>query len=35
VVPTMYALFARAVVPGAKTAEVREASVGHEALAGQ
>ncbi|NDP63723.1 efflux RND transporter permease subunit [Polaromonas sp.] len=35
VVPTMYALFARAAVPGAKTAEVREAPAGHEALAGK
>ena len=33
VVPTMYALFARKTVPGAKTAEVREAQEGHEALA--
>ena len=35
VVPTMYALFARAAVPGAKTAEVREAPAVHEALAGK
>ena len=35
VVPTMYALFARKAVPGAKTAEAREAPVGHEALAGK
>ncbi|MEO8015787.1 MAG: efflux RND transporter permease subunit, partial [Polaromonas sp.] len=35
VVPTMYALFARAAVPGAKTAEVREAPAGHEALSGK
>ncbi len=35
VVPTMYALFARAAVPGAKTAEVREAPIVHEALPGK
>ena len=35
VVPTMYALFARAAVPGAKTAEVQEAPVGHKALEGK
>jgi multidrug efflux pump len=35
VVPTMYALFARAAVPGAKTAEVRDAPAGHEALVGK
>lgn len=35
VVPTMYALFARTAVPGAKTAEVREAPIGHEALPGK
>jgi multidrug efflux pump len=35
VVPTMYALFARAAVPGAKTAEVRDAPAGHDALVGK
>ena len=35
VVPTMYALFARTTVPGAKTAEVRETPLSHEALAGK
>lgn len=35
VVPTMYALFARSLVPGAKTAEVREVPARHEALAGE
>ncbi|MDB5844628.1 MAG: acriflavin resistance protein, partial [Polaromonas sp.] len=35
VVPTMYALFARAAVPGAKTAEVRDAPAGHEVLVGK
>ncbi|WP_029524449.1 efflux RND transporter permease subunit [Polaromonas glacialis] len=35
VVPTMYALFARKAVPGAKTAEVRNAPAGHEALVGK
>jgi multidrug efflux pump len=32
VVPTMYALFARKAVPGAKTDEVRDAPAAHEAL---
>ena len=35
VVPTMYALFARKAVPGAKTEEAREAPVGHEPLLGK
>ena len=35
VVPTMYALFARSAVPGAKTAKVREASAEREALVGK
>ena len=35
VVPTMYALFARSAVPGAKTDEVREAPAGHAALVGK
>jgi multidrug efflux pump len=35
VVPTMYALFARKAVPGAKTAEVRDATAGHEVLVGK
>jgi multidrug efflux pump len=35
VVPTMYALFARKAVPGAKTAKVRNASAGNEALIGK
>ena len=35
VVPTMYALFARQAVPGAKTAELQEAPAGHEVLVGK
>ncbi|MDB5886802.1 MAG: acriflavin resistance protein, partial [Polaromonas sp.] len=35
VVPTMYALFARKAVPGAKTAQAREAPAGHEVLVGK
>ena len=35
VVPTMYALFARSTVPGAKTDEVNESPAGHAALVGK